>query len=190
MLAVPSSSHDFDGSLSAVATLSQELHTVRLLWPHVPGRDTAGETAGLVTTFVVETDIGTTSCRTLIVPQAPPCKAHALTDGGKDALLTKMLDLAPGPGGQAASRSPAWSARRWPWPTICSTSCKRRWLLRDVLLPGGPGTSDSRLFGGRELEFVLHPPAFSGACSHGSTCGKPVVSLLDKDAGNQKPSAA
>src|SRR5260221_2762509 len=73
----------------------------------------------------------------LVVPQAPPCKAHALTDGGKDALLTKMLDLAPGPGGQAASRSPAWSARRWPWKTLCSTSCKRRWLLRDVLLPVG-----------------------------------------------------
>jgi hypothetical protein len=61
---------------------------------------------------------------------------------------------------------------------------------RDVLLPVGPGKSDSRLFGGRELDFVLPPPAFSGACSHWSTCGKTVVSLLDKDAGNQKPSAA
>ena len=92
MLAVPSSSHDFDGSLSAVATLSQELHTAALPRPHVPGRDTAGETAGLVTTFVVETDIETTSCRTLIVPEAPPREAHALTDGGKDAMPTKMLD--------------------------------------------------------------------------------------------------
>ena len=45
--------------------------------------------------------------------------------------------VAPGPGGQATSRSPAWSARRWPWTTLCSTSCKRRWLLRDVLLPVG-----------------------------------------------------
>ena len=90
MLAVPSSSHDFDGSLSAVATLSQELHTVRLLWPHVPGRDTAGETAGLVTTFVVETDIGTTSCRTLVVSETPSRKAHMLTDLGQDMVLAKM----------------------------------------------------------------------------------------------------
>jgi hypothetical protein len=67
-----------DGSLSAVATLSQELHTAALARPHVPGRDTAGETAGLVTTFVVETDIGTTSCRTLVAPEAPPRKAHLL----------------------------------------------------------------------------------------------------------------
>ncbi len=39
----------------------------------------------------------------LIVPEAPPRKAHALTDGGKDALLTKMLDDQSGfakPGGR------------------------------------------------------------------------------------------
>src|SRR5258707_7195406 len=86
--------------------------------------------------------------------------------------------------------SPLHKPRRWPWTTICSTSCKRRWLLRDVLLLVGPGKSDSRLFGERELDFVLHPPAFSGACSQSSKCGNTVVSLLDKDAGNQKPSAA
>ena len=67
-----------DGSLSAVATLSQELHTAALPRPHVPGRDTAGETAGLVTTFVVETDIETTSCRTLIASEPTPRKAYAL----------------------------------------------------------------------------------------------------------------
>src|SRR5579864_9171264 len=81
-----------DGSLSAVATLSQELHTAALPRPHVPGRDTAGETAGLVTTFVVETDVGTTSCRTLVVPEPPSCKAHALTDLAEDALFAKVPD--------------------------------------------------------------------------------------------------
>ena len=44
--------------------------------------------------------------------------------------------------------------------------------------------------GGGSLIFVLHPPAFSGACSHWSKCGKTVVFLLDKDAGNQILSAA
>ena len=86
MLAVPPSSHDFDGSLSAVATLSQELHTAALPRPHVPGRDTAGETAGLVTTFVVETDIGTTSCRTLVASETAAGKAHLLFYGGKHPL--------------------------------------------------------------------------------------------------------
>ena len=102
MLAVPSSSHDFDGSLSAVATLSQELHTAALPRPHVPGRDTAGETAGLVTTFVVETDIGATSCRTVVVAKAAAGKAHALTDSGKDTLLAKM------PSQQGDFSKPGW----------------------------------------------------------------------------------
>jgi hypothetical protein len=40
--------------------------------------------------------------------------------GGSAA--SPVCRLAPGPGGQAASRSPAWSARRWLWTTLCSSS--------------------------------------------------------------------
>jgi len=99
--------------------------------------------------------------------------------------------LAPGPGGQAASRSPAWSARRWPWTTICNTPCKRRWLLRDVLLPVGEDKVRQPLFGGREFDFVLHPPAFSGACSaFEQRAGKRLSPGFGKVQGNQEQSAA
>src|SRR6266481_2825559 len=64
MLAVASSSHDCDALLTKMAPLSQELHTAVLPQPHVPGRDTAGETAGFVATCAAETDIEATSCRT------------------------------------------------------------------------------------------------------------------------------
>jgi len=126
----------------------------------------------------------------LVVPQAPPCRAHALTDGGKDALLTKMLDLAPGPGGQAASHQRLGRPGDGPGRLSAVHPARGVGCSATFFCPSGKTKSDSHLFGGRELDFVLHPPAFSGACSHGSTCGKPVVSLLDKDAGNQKPSAA
>ena len=47
--------------------------------------------------------------------------------------------------------------------TMCSTSCKKRWLLLDALLLVHPGKSGSLLCGSKELDFLLHLPTFSGA---------------------------
>src|SRR5258708_34951601 len=57
--------------------------------------------------------------------------------------------------------------------------------------PSGKTKSDSRLFGGRELDFVLHPPAFSGACSaFEQSAGKLLSPCWGKGQGNQEKSAA
>ena len=64
----------------------------------------------------------------------------------------------------------------------CSATC---------FCPSGKTTSDSRLFGGRELDFVLHPPAFSGACSaFEQRAGKLLSPGFGKGQGNQEQSAA
>ncbi len=86
--------------------------------------------------------------------------------------------------------SKAWSARRWSWPTICSTSSTRRWLLLAVLLSVGPGKSDSRLCGEKELDIFFHPPAFSRACLSFGQVREPLVSLPDQNVGSSEAIAS
>src|SRR6266496_1397780 len=82
--------------------------------------------------------------------------------------------------------SKAWSDRRWSWPTICSTSSKRRWRPRDVRLSGGPGKSDSRLCGEKELDVFFHPRLSHRLASPSGKCRNPLSPCRVKTSDNQK----
>src|SRR5947209_1849850 len=79
-----------------MAAFRLRLHCSRSFTPpryrdRMSWEDTAGETAGLVTTFAVETDIGTTSCRTLVVSEAATSKVDLLFNRSKHPLALEVV---------------------------------------------------------------------------------------------------
>src|SRR5258706_13490134 len=99
--------------------------------------------------------------------------------------------LAPGPGGQAASHQRLGRQGDDPGRLSAIHPARGVGCSATFFCPSGKTKSDSRLFRGREFDFVLHPPAFSGACSaFEQRAGKRLSPGFGKVQGNQEQSAA